>query len=68
MNQIINWDDLPINLLPDDIWRNKIIPIGKQGVYNLCHRPDFPSIRIGKKFIIPKEGLKNWLEKEAASR
>jgi len=65
MKDIITWDELPVNLIPEDIWRKRIIPIGKQAIYDLCHRPGFPAVKIGKRYIIPRDKLRDWLEKEA---
>ncbi len=33
--------------------------------YELTHRPDFPSFRIGTRILIPKEAFNEWLKKEA---
>lgn len=37
--------------------------IGRDQVYTLCHRDDFPVIRIGRSIRINKEGLQPWLDK-----
>ncbi len=36
------------------------------GAYELAKRKDFPSIRIGRRIIVPKEAFHKWLTKEAA--
>ena len=36
--------------------------IGTNVAYQLVHRNDFPSIRIGKRIIIPKSQLEEWLK------
>ena len=33
--------------------------------YELAHRPDFPMIRVGRRIVIPKAPLEEWLKKEA---
>lgn len=65
MNTNNTWESFPVNLTPDDVWKGKIIPIGRQAVYSLCHMPGFPAVKIGKKFIIPRDQLRAWLENEA---
>ena len=36
-------------------------------VRQLCHRPDFPAIRVSpRRIVIPVDGLNRWLEKNAA--
>ncbi|MCM1567028.1 MAG: helix-turn-helix domain-containing protein [Dehalobacter sp.] len=62
---VVDWDKLPVNLVPEIIWKEGIIPLGKQAIYELCHRPGFPVVKIGKKFIIPRDSLRRWLEKNA---
>ncbi len=39
--------------------------IGTNVAYQLVHRRDFPSIRIGKRIIIPKSQLEEWLKTNA---
>mgnify|MGYP004520034779 CR=1 FL=1 len=40
--------------------------ISRPTVYELLNRADFPKIRVGRRWIIPRQGLENWLEREAA--
>ena len=35
--------------------------ISRVGVYNLCHAKGFPSIRIGKRILIPRDRFLAWL-------
>lgn len=41
--------------------------IGMNSAYKLVHRADFPSVRIGRKIVIPKDDFHKWLEKQAQS-
>lgn len=36
--------------------------------YDLTRRPDFPSIRVGARILIPVEAFHTWLAKEANSK
>lgn len=36
--------------------------IGLNSAYRLVHRKDFPSVKIGKRIIIPKVHLDRWIE------
>lgn len=38
--------------------------IGKNQAYSLCNRADFPSIRIGRKLIVPRDAFIRWLDKQ----
>ena len=33
--------------------------------YELSNRADFPRIRLGRRVLVPVDGLKAWLEKES---
>jgi Prophage CP4-57 regulatory protein (AlpA). len=39
-----------------------LLPLGRNSIYRLVGRDDFPKIRIGKKIIIPAKKLEEWLE------
>ena len=34
------------------------------GAYNLVNQEGFPSVRIGRRIVIPKDALDRWLEKQ----
>ena len=42
-----------------------VVGIGYIGMYQLCNREDFPAIRIGKRIVIPKDGLQRWLARQS---
>lgn len=39
-----------------------ILPLGRNSLYKLVSRNDFPKIRVGRKILIPIEGFTKWLE------
>ena len=40
--------------------------IGLNAAYSLCHREDFPAIRIGeRRIVIPADAFRRWLDTEA---
>lgn len=39
----------------------RILKIGKNNVYELFKLPNFPVIRIGKKYLIPKNEFEEWI-------
>lgn len=41
----------------------EILQLGRDKVYDLCHRADFPSIRFGWSIRINRDGLQIWLNK-----
>ena len=52
-----------LTISPDGL--AKTLGIGRNAAYELCNRADFPSIRIGKRFIIPVDGLREWLQTQS---
>lgn len=42
-----------------------LLPLGKNSLYKLVNRPDFPKIRCGRKILIPATGLEKWLHDAA---
>ena len=43
----------------------QIMGLSEAKVYDLMHRRDFPSIRIGRRFVVPAEAFERWLMREA---
>lgn len=46
----------------------QVLSIGRNQAYNLCHEQGFPSIRIGKRFVIPVESLREWLKQQGTEQ
>lgn len=42
-----------------------MVGIGRSKAYELSRRKDFPSIRLGKRVIVPVDRLKVWLDEHA---
>ena len=42
--------------------------ISRPKAYELVHRADFPVIHVGRRVLIPVDGLKKWLEKESRNK
>lgn len=64
-NQLVSTkaDYLPLALKPKQA--AKLMGIGTNAIYNLCHRADFPAIKVGAGYIIPTDALRNWLLRQA---
>jgi len=56
-------EDLPATFRVADL--AEFMGINLTGAYELTRRNDFPSIKIGNRVIIVREGFKKWLEREA---
>jgi excisionase family DNA binding protein len=42
----------------------KIIKVNTNRAYEIAKRPGFPSLRLGKRLVILRDGLDKWLESE----
>lgn len=54
------WGHIPDVLTPTDIHR--VLKIGKKQAYDLVHSKQFHHIKIGNKYLIPKQPFVDWLE------
>ena len=41
----------------------EIFPISRSGIYDLLREPGFPCIHLGRRIIVPRDALIDWLEK-----
>ncbi|OMF59155.1 hypothetical protein BK138_08415 [Paenibacillus rhizosphaerae] len=55
-----SWEHIPDVLRPIDI--KEILNIGQTQAYDLIHSNQFHYIRIGRKYLIPKQSFIDWLE------
>lgn len=44
----------------------EVLGISRPKVYDLLHRDDFPSFKIGGRVLVSVEGLRRWVEAQAA--
>ncbi|MCD8051499.1 MAG: helix-turn-helix domain-containing protein [Clostridiales bacterium] len=42
----------------------EVLGLGITKTYELMHTPDFPSFRVGKRLLVSKKALEEWLEKQ----
>ena len=43
---------------------SKLLGISRTAAYNLMHRADFPSFRIGKRLLIQQDKLMSWVNEQ----
>ena len=66
MTNFTTLDQYPITLRAADI--SKIFGISLQSAYCLMHSRDFPSIQIGRSWVVNKDQLMAWMESKAAPK
>ena len=57
-----NYDELPLFLNARQI--ASILGIGVSTIYEKMKENDFPSIRIGTRYVVSKEHFKAWIDKQ----
>ena len=53
-----SYDELPLLLNVKQL--AELLGVSDSSVYELIQEDDFPSLRIGKRIVIPKEELRKW--------
>ena len=66
LSETKNYEDLPLFLNAEKL--AKVLGVSISSAYELMHEKDFPSVRIGKRFIVPRDDLKRWMEEQVAKR
>ena len=58
-----SYEDLPLFLNVKDL--SKALGIAPSSCYELMHEKDFPSIRIGKRLVVPREKFIKWVDEQS---
>lgn len=59
-SQYKSYDDLPLFLNAEIV--AQVLGIGPSSSYELMHEPEFPTLRIGNRMVVPKEKFVQWVE------
>lgn len=46
----------------------QILNIGLSKAYELIQQKQIPNVRVGRKFLIPKQSLENWLANSSGAK
>ncbi len=65
MTGYTSFDQLPLTLCAEDI--SSILGISREGAYRLLRSADFPTIRIGKRMLTPKDEFIAWMKEKAST-
>lgn len=58
-----SYDELPLFFNAESL--SKVLGISSTTAYELMHREDFPSIKIGNRLIVPKEKFIEWVNAQS---
>lgn len=57
-----DYDQLPLFLTAE--MTAKLLGISLSSAYELMHEEVFPSVRIGSRFVVPKDKFQQWVERQ----
>ena len=56
------YDDLPLFLNAAMV--AQVLGVAPSSAYELMHEEVFPSVRIGSRFVVPKDKFQQWVERQ----
>ena len=65
MTNYTSMEQLPITLSANQL--AQVLGISRANAYTLMHSKGFPTIQIGKRMVVPKSKLIEWMERQTAS-
>ena len=57
-----SYDDLPLFLNANLV--AQVLGVSISSAYELMHEEVFPSVRIGSRFVVPKDKFQQWVERQ----
>lgn len=65
MTNYTSMEQLPITLSANQL--AQVLGISRANAYTLMHSKGFPTIQIGKRMVVPKNKLIEWMERQTSS-
>ena len=60
MSKYKTLDDLPLSLSAMDV--AEVLGLSRAGAYNLLDKQGFPTLKVGKRKIVPRDKFLDWME------
>ena len=57
-----NYDQLPLFLNANTV--AQVLGVSISSAYELMHENAFPSVRVGSRFVVPKDKFRQWVEQQ----
>ena len=57
-----SYDDLPLFLNAELV--SQVLGVSISSAYELMHEEACPSVRIGSRFVVPKDKFRQWVEQQ----
>ena len=61
-----SYDELPLFLNAELV--AKVLGVSISSAYELMHEEVFPAVRIGSRFVVPKDKFQQWVERQTGDR
>lgn len=61
-----NFDNLPLVLNADQL--ASALGVSRAGAYQLLNRNDFPTLHIGKRLLVPRDKLAEWIDAQIGDK
>lgn len=61
-----SYDELPLTLSAELV--AMMLGISRSGAYELMHSKGFPSLRVGRRIVVPRDKLIEWMERQSAKQ
>lgn len=65
MTKYTSLEQLPITLCAEEV--AQVLGISRANAYSLMHAKGFPTLKIGKRLVVPKDKLIAWMEEQTAA-
>lgn len=62
-SKIYSFDQLPVALSVTQV--SEVLGISKTNAYTLFRREDFPTIRIGRRYLVARDHFISWFSKQS---
>ena len=59
--RVTSLDEMPVTLNADEM--AEVLHISLARAYQLLHRADFPTLKIGRRLLVTKDALRDWMRK-----
>lgn len=57
-----SYDELPLFLNAELV--SQVLGVSISSAYELMHEDAFPSVRVGSRFVVPKDKFRQWVEQQ----
>ena len=59
--RVTSLDEMPVTLNADEM--AAVLHISRARAYQLLHRAGFPTLKIGRRLLVTKDALRDWMRK-----